>query len=142
MLKFIRNILTEIFLEPFLIRRLSIKIIKYFNIGSYEARLHYCAVNRPHYGHCVHQAARLAKKLGYKNISVLEFGVAGGRGLLDLEYHANEISKIFDIEIEIYGFDSGVGLPAPKGYKDLPYIWEKGFFTMDYDHLVKKLTKA
>lgn len=30
MMKFIRNILREIFLDPFLLRRLSIRIIKYF----------------------------------------------------------------------------------------------------------------
>ena len=142
MLKFIRNILKEILLEPFLLRRLTIKIIKYLNLGRYDARLHYSATKRPQYGYCVYQAASLAKKLGYKKISVLEFGVAGGRGLLILEEHAHEISKLFDIDIEIYGFDSGNGLPAPTNYKDIPYIWKKGFFKMDYDKLVNKLNQA
>ena len=56
--------------------------------------------------------------------------MAGGRGILYLEYHAKEIEKIYNIKIDIYGFDTGYGLPEPKGYRDLPYIWKKGFFEM------------
>ena len=57
--------------------------------------------------------AALAKKLGHRRVSVLEFGVAGGRGLIDLEYHAREVSRELEIEIDVYGFDTGSGLPAP-----------------------------
>src|SRR6266851_7746170 len=62
---------------------------------------------RPHYAYCVYQAAVLAKRLGYPRISVIEFGVAGGNGLVNLEWHAREISRWLSIGIDVYGFDTG-----------------------------------
>ena len=43
------------------------------------------AATRPHYAYCVYNAAILAKKLGYKSFSIIEFGVAGGNGIYFLE---------------------------------------------------------
>ncbi|NIP15814.1 MAG: hypothetical protein GWM88_14255 [Pseudomonadales bacterium] len=37
----------------------------------------------------------------------------------------------FGVDIEIWGFDSGKGLPAPKDYRDLPYIRQEAFFEFD-----------
>ncbi|TSC91423.1 MAG: hypothetical protein CEN90_552 [Parcubacteria group bacterium Licking1014_17] len=68
--------------------------------------------------------------------------MAKGDGLLNLEYHAQEISKMLDIEIEIYGFDTGEGLPEPQDYRDVPYHWKKGFYKMDVPALKAKLKKA
>jgi hypothetical protein len=128
--------------NPFLLRALTKKIIHKFNIGSYEQRVSIGAVDRPHYGYCVYNAAVLARKLGYRRISVLEFGVAGGSGLLNLEYHAREIKKKLGVDIEIYGFDTGEGLPEPLDYRDLPYHWKKGFYKMDVPALQAKLKIA
>lgn len=97
---------------------------------------------RPHYFYCVYQAAFLAKKLNLKSISVIEFGVAGGKGLLVLEKCAKVISSALDINIEVYGFDTGMGLPAPADYRDLSFIWQKGFYKMDIEKLQKRLTNA
>jgi hypothetical protein len=136
------NILTQLFLEPFPIRSAIIRLIRKLGLCSYQQRLQIGAVERPHYGYCVYQAAMLAKKLGYPRISVLEFGVAGGRGLLNLEYHARQVESLLSIEIEIYGFDTGEGLPKPSDYRDLPYHWKEGFFNMDIPHLRSKLKRA
>ena len=84
---------------------------------------------RPAYAYCLYHAVKLAKKLNYKSISAIEFGVAGGNGLYFLDLFADQLSKEFDIEIEIYGFDLGGGLPKPKDYKDLPYIFKEGLWT-------------
>lgn len=46
------------------------------------------------------------------------------------------------IDIDIYGFDSGEGLPEPLDYRDLPYHWKKGFFKMDVPRLRARLKKA
>jgi hypothetical protein len=97
------------------------------------------ALDRPHYAYCMYQGALLAKKLGHKRISVIEFGVAGGGGLVNLEQHASKISKLLAIEIELYGFDSAAGLPEPVDYRDLPYHWKKGFFQMNLEELQSKL---
>jgi hypothetical protein len=94
---------------------------------------------RPNYTYCVYHAAVLAKKLNHKSVSIIEFGVATGKGLLFLESIAKRISKEIKINIEIYGFDLGSGLSIPKDYRDLPYWFQKGFYKMDPEILKKKL---
>jgi len=132
----------KLLLDPFPLRTVTRKLIKRFNFGSYISRLKIGAVDRPHYGYCLYNGALLAKKLGYSGISVLEFGVSGGRGLLNLEYHAEEVQKVLPINIEVYGFDMGIGLPEPLDYRDLPYVWRKGYHKMDVPKLQKKLKMA
>jgi hypothetical protein len=46
------------------------------------------------------------------------------------------------IEIDVYGFDTGEGLPSPTDYRDLPFAWKKGFYRMDFSELQKKLRFA
>jgi hypothetical protein len=87
----------------------------------------------------MYYAARLAKLLGLPRISVIEFGVAGGNGLVVIEQHARWIRRELDVEMEIYGFDTGEGLPEPLDYPDLPFAWRAGFFKMDRPALEKRL---
>lgn len=134
--------LRKLVADPHPLRTRVRKFVQKFGIGTYEDRLSMGAVDRPHYGYCVYHAAVLAKKLGYQRTSVLEFGVAGGSGLLNLEYHAQEISKVLAIGIDIYGFDATTGLPEPLDYRDLPYHWKKGFYKMDVPKLKAQLRKA
>jgi hypothetical protein len=117
-------------------------IIEKYNMGSFKFRMNLGALRRNHYAYICFNAALLAKKIGYKKISVIEYGVAEGSGLLSLEKYAEEIEKILGIEIEVYGFDTGVGLPKPLDYRDLPYHWKEGYFSMNHEILKKKLKKA
>lgn len=132
----------RLILDPYPLRTLALEMIQQFEIGSYETRLQLGAVDRPQYGYIVYHAAALAKRLAYPKISVLEFGVAGGNGLANLEYHAQQAAQLFSVEIEIYGFDTGEGLPAPIDYRDLPYHWKSGFFKMDVPKLQGNLRSA
>jgi hypothetical protein len=132
----------RIFNEPFLIRKLLRIVIRELGIGSYAFRYAIGAVHRPNYAYLVYQAAQLAARLGEPRVSILEFGVAGGAGLLALEHHAEQIEKMFPVRIEIYGFDTGSGLPAPEDYRDLPYHWKANFFKMDVPELDKRLKRS
>ncbi len=129
-------------LDPHPLRTASLLGIERWNLGSYEFRVGLGAVDRPHYAYCVWQAAQLAKRLGEPRISVIEFGVAGGNGLLSLERHAARTTESTGVAIDIYGFDTGKGLPAPTDYRDLPYHWKPGFFEMDESELRSRLTSA
>jgi hypothetical protein len=142
LLKNIQTITNHFMTDPHPVRLFSRIIISKFEIGNYSWRVNQGCVKRPYYGYCAYNAAVLAKSLGIKRISILEFGVAGGIGLVNLEYHAKEISRMLEIDIDIYGFDSGEGLPEPVDYRDLPYHWKKGFFKMDIRKLQLKLEKA
>lgn len=124
------------------LRKLIVKFIettKFNNIIPYEIRMNYDLLSRTWYGYSIFHAAKMAKSLGYKSISILEFGVAGGNGLVNIEKHVNEIKKIINIDFEIYGFDLETGLPPPKDTKDLSYHWQQGFFKMKKGELQKKL---
>ncbi len=111
-------------------------------VGSYELR---CALDlypRPHYSYGVQQAAVLAQRLGIPRISVIEFGVAGGQGLAELDRMARLATEATGVAIDIYGFDRGEGLPKPSDFRDLPYIWREGDFTMDVAALRNKVPRA
>ena len=88
------------------------------------------------------QGLALAKALGHRRVSVIEFGVAGGTDLLALERIAEQAEKIVGIGIDVYGFDTGSDLPEPQAYRDLPYMWEAGSFAMDVDKLRARLQRA
>ena len=94
---------------------------------------------RPHYETILLEGVLEAKKLGYKTVSVLELGVAGGNGIVALEKYKKKIEKITNIEINIYGFDSGGGLPETNNKYDLPFFWKTGDFKVDREKLEKSL---
>jgi hypothetical protein len=110
--------------------------------SDYPRLIKHNAVDRPHYGYIVYHAAELARRLGVPRISVLEFGVAGGAGLLNLEHHAGRVSQLTGVGIDVYGFDTGMGLPPPEDFRDLPYIWQESNFKMDREALERRLDKA
>jgi hypothetical protein len=97
---------------------------------------------RANYLHGVLHAARLASVLGVPAISVLEFGVAGGRGLLALEKAGMYAANAFGVEISVYGFDSGRGLPKPTDFRDCPNLFLEGEFPLDEARLSPRLERA
>jgi hypothetical protein len=137
------TLLARLMAERAPVRKVIRVILRRLRLGSYAFRLSIGAVERPHYAYIIYQAASLARRLRLPRISVLEFGVAGGAGLLCMERHAGEIEKLIpEVKIEIYGFDTGAGLPPPADYRDMPYHWKGGFFAMDPARLREKLTRA
>jgi len=103
------------------------KILERMVWMAYKTRLEYDGLDRTYYGFCIDNAATLAGSLGYSKISVIEFGVAGGRGLINVAYHVEQIRKLSTDDFEVYGFDLGSGLPAPVDYRDVHICGLKGF---------------
>ncbi len=56
-----------------------------------------------------------------------------------IEQHARWIQRELGVKLEIYGFDTGEGLPEPEDYRDVPYAWKAGFFKMDRPALEQRL---
>lgn len=136
------NRLAKLVLHPHPIRRIAREILKRSGLGTFEHRLQLGAVERPHYGYIVYHAADLARRLGHREVSVLEFGVAEGAGLVNLEEHARQVSRLFDVAVHVYAFDTGEGLPEPVDYRDLPFAWKKGSFPMNAAEVRAKLQQA
>jgi hypothetical protein len=97
---------------------------------------------RSNYTWAMVNTAFLASSLKLDRISVVELGVAGGNGLIALERAAARLEKIFEVAIDVYGFDSGQGLPRPTDYRDLPNLWPEGGYPMDEKKLRRELTRA
>jgi hypothetical protein len=95
-----------------------------------------------HYAWGVVQGVNLAKVLGIGRVSVLEFGVAGGNSLVALERIARKVGGIFGVTVDVFGFDTGVGLPKPKDHRDMPNMWSEGSFPMDANKLKRRLESA
>jgi hypothetical protein len=102
-----------------------------FPLGSVALRVKHGIFSRPHYAYGVFAAANLAQRLKLSGISVVEFGVAGGRGLKALESIAAAVASATGVQIRVTGFDSGIGMPEPVDYRDLPHVWGKGFYAME-----------
>jgi hypothetical protein len=113
---------------------------RYF--GSFHLRCALDVYPRPHYAYGVQQAALLARRLGHSAVSVVELGVAGGAGLLQLEQLAGLAASATGVDVDVVGFDRAVGLPAPRDSRDLPYHWKSGFFEMDPETLERRLVRA
>jgi hypothetical protein len=118
------------------------RLWKKYPIGSAYLRTKYDIWERPNYAYGMLFAARLARQLGHAATSVLEFGVAGGTGLVAMDRIAAELGPEMGVEMRVYGFDSGQGMPAPLDYRDLPYAWQQGFFPMDEARLLAELRTA
>jgi hypothetical protein len=113
-----------------------------FPHGDIEDRVLYGAWERPNYAYGVFHSAKLAAALNLPGISVIEFGVAGGRGLLALEDAARQIGKYLGVEVRVFGFDTGIGLPPPTDFRDLPHVWGEGDYQMDVPKLKSSLSPA
>jgi hypothetical protein len=97
---------------------------------------------RPQYLWGTLLAVRIAKAIGLPRIGVAEFGVAGGNGLLALEQAADAAAELVGVEVQVYGFDGGSGMPAPRDHRDVPWLIEPGWFELDEPALRERLTSA
>lgn len=87
-------------------------------------------IGRPHYSLSLLQTCAQAYHCGYETVVSIELGVAGGAGLLDMCTAAAHLGPIFGLDIKVVGFDNATGLPAPKGYRDHPEMWQQTMFKM------------
>jgi hypothetical protein len=97
---------------------------------------------RPPYVWGAIQGIAEAKALGIPRVSLIEFGVAYGLGAMALEHVAETLEPLLGIGIDVYGFDSGSGLPVPKDYRDCPNLFSQGYYPPDAVQLEKHLKRT
>lgn len=126
-----------------LINRVHYSLFKIFKTNNYYLNLiKKGKLPRPHYALGMFLSAFLAKELKIKKISVLEFGCWKGEALFDMEIFANDIEKLLNVNIEIYGFEGGDGLPQSKDFKDRLYQFSPGEMKTGFDNYFNKLNKT
>lgn len=131
-----RRILHERLTEPLHVNLLSAFVALF---GSYRARIAHDLVVRPHNAFSILRAADYATDLGLKSVSLLEFGVAAGAGLMNMARIAEQVTRLTGVQFRLYGFDTGRGMPPPVDYRDHPDMYAAGDFVMDFDSLRKAL---
>jgi hypothetical protein len=106
-----------------------------------ERRARWELTPRPEYLVGLVAGALQARRQGISEISAIEFGVAGGRGLLALQSEAVAVERDLGVRVRVFGFDMGApGLPAFIGdHRDHPDLWRPGDFPMDVDALRTRL---
>jgi hypothetical protein len=97
---------------------------------------------RPSYVWPILRSAVTAKAIGMDRVSVIEFGVAGGNGLLGMEAAAAATESLVGVGVEVFGFDTGSGLPRPVDHRDAPHFIGEGDFAMDVEKLRARLGDA
>jgi hypothetical protein len=97
---------------------------------------------RPAYLWGALHGAHLARTLGIRAISLIEFGVAGGDGLIALEMIADRIEHTLGVRTTVFGFDTGEGLPPPKDARDCPNLFAPGDYPMAVGDLHRRLRRA
>jgi hypothetical protein len=108
--------------------------------GDFRTQESYGLISRPYYLYGMLRAADNAKYFGKKSVTVVEMGVASGRGLLNMIDCAEQITRETGVTFRIVGFDTGAGLPSIQGHKDHPELWNPGDFTMENrDVLLNKI---
>lgn len=115
------------------------RVIKRLPGLDYITRSHFDAVDYPQYAYGVLMACLQARALGHDRVTVIEFGVASGNGLLALGHAGRQIGGKLGVEVTAVGFDTGEGLPMEEDYRDLPYWYGRGDYKMDVAALRARL---
>ena len=108
----------------------------------YRKRIELSLLRKAQYAYGIHRACRQARSLKVSRITAIEFGVAGGNGLVAMEDHAAEISELTGVEVDVVGFDTGEGLYEVSDQRDMPYAFAGGNYRMDRPRLEARLRDA
>jgi hypothetical protein len=118
------------------------RLIKILPFLDYLTRTQLDAVDRPNLAYGIYAAAYLAKSLGLPAVSVIEFGVAGGDGLVCMERHAEKLGSEIGIRIDVYGFDRVDGLRETGDPRDMPFWFSASDFRVDRCAVQARLKNA
>jgi hypothetical protein len=131
----LRKIAIERLTEPLHLNLASVFVGMF---GSYRSKVAFDLIVRPQYAFPILRAADQAREYGIAKLTIIEFGVASGAGLLNMCRIAERTSRTTGVEFRVVGFDTGAGMPAPADYRDHPEQWQEG----DYPMEVEKLRRA
>jgi hypothetical protein len=131
-----RRIFYERLTEPLHLNVLSLFVALF---GSWKTKVGFDLILRPHNAYGILDAAEHCRRRGIRKMAACEFGVATGAGLMNMAYIARKVAEITGVEITVFGFDTGSGMPKPVDYRDHPEMYSSGDFRMDVPVLRSRL---
>jgi hypothetical protein len=133
----LNRLLRERLTEPIHLNILSAFVALF---GTFRLKVEFDLVVRHQYAFSLLRAAEFAQVFGISSLTAIEFGVANGAGLLNMCHIAARVTKATGIRFQVFGFDTGAGMPPPRDYRDMPEGFKEGFFPMtDRAKLLKAL---
>lgn len=130
------RILRERLTEPI---HLNLAALAIAVCGSVRSKINFDLIQRVHYAYGLLAAADQAIEQNLGAITVVEFGVAAGEGLLNLCELSQRVTDATGIRLQVVGFDSGTGMPTPVDYRDHPEEFQGGDYPMEHDKLRARL---
>ncbi len=127
-----RRIFQERLSEPLHLNVLSLFVAAF---GGFRARVAHDLVIRHHHAYAILRCADLARSQGLKEVTLVEFGVAAGAGLLNICRIAEAVTRETGVSFRVIGFDTGKGMPPPASYRDHPELYREGDFPMNAEGL-------
>lgn len=125
------------------LRKLRLIIKGALNRLSVSEKVHLDKYPYPHYAYGIYAACLQAHMLGIPRIKAVEFGVAGGNGLLAMENAALEIGDRIGVVVDVIGVDQGnAGLPPTQDHRDMVYWFRPGAYAMDEAKLRQRIKRA
>jgi hypothetical protein len=131
-----KRIMYERLAEPLHLNVLSIPVALF---GSYRLKTEFDLVLRHHNAFGILKAAEQAAWRGVSQMTIVEFGVAAGTGLLNMCSIAKKVSSLTGVNIRVIGFDTGKGMPPATDYRDHPEFYGEGDFPSNVEALLKML---
>jgi len=132
-----RRIALERLTEPL---HLNLAAVGVALAGGFRSKVAFDLVVRQQHAYGLLTAADWAREQGLSRITVVEFGVAAGAGILNLCEIAARVERETGVAFDIVGFDSGSGLPPPRDWRDHPEMYSHGDFpTGDREELLRRL---
>lgn len=131
-----KRILVERLTEPLHLNLLSLPVLA---LGTTRAKIAFDLLVRQQHAYGLLRAADQAKARGLGRVTVIELGVGSGTGLLNLCDLGQRVTRATGVEFEVFGFDTGRGMPPPRDYRDHPELYREGYFPMDQCRLAARL---
>ena len=117
----LERFLRERLSEPLHLNLLSLPVALF---GSTRSKVYFDLCARPHHAYGLLAAADRARGLGHERVTVIEFGVGSGAGLMNLCELGDRIGRETGIGFDIVGFDTGSGMPDALDYRDHPEFYQ------------------
>ncbi|MDD5302613.1 MAG: hypothetical protein PHS14_05825 [Elusimicrobia bacterium] len=131
-----RRLAYERFSEPL---HMNIAALGAGMFGDFRTKVSFDLVVRPQNAFAMLKMADYAHRLGIKELTVVEFGVAAGAGLMNLAEVGERVTRETGVSFRIVGFDTGRGMPPPKDCRDHPELYQVGDYKMDEKALRSRL---
>lgn len=131
-----KRIFYERVTEPLHLNLLSLGAAMF---GSLRSKVAFDLVLRQQHAYSILACADLACELGIKEITLIEFGVAAGAGILNICKLATAVTRETGVAFRIFGFDTGRGMPPPLSFRDHPELYQEGDFPMNHEVLQQVL---